>query len=264
MPSPAGYQTEGTQFPVILSDLLKPEDRAKLLATLVGFKTAAQAHAAARELGFGVETMDHRGRVVLLKWKGADVALLYQRSITMVTVLPQESLGAFIKSPEEAWVMLNLVNMHYDQELHALRVRVQQAEQAYKSSSGLLIAVQSEATQKGLALDDHVTRVALLEQELKQYKEAVRVLEKGGKPVIYKVRPKEVYKVEKKRGPTNWNAQPAGTPVKLKKGSNKFRILPPKAKDIVHTHKFKKSGTKKQPAKKAPVKAKAPPKKKKK
>lgn len=235
--------SEGTQFPVILSDLLKVEDRAKLLAILAGFKTGAQAHAAARELGFGVEVMDNRGRVVLLKWRGADVALLYQRTITMVTVLPQESVGASIKKPDDAWVMLNLVNMRYDQELHALRERVGVAEQTAASATGLLSSIRNEAEQKGLALDDHVTRVAFLEQELKQYKEAVRVLEKGGKPVIYKVRPKEKEKVDKKRGPTNWNS-----------------TIQPKAK----VKAKKKATPKKKPAKKAPVKAKVKPKKKKK
>ncbi len=241
-----GFPNEGTQFPVILSDLLKSEDRATLLATLAEFKTGAQARAQANGKGFAVEVLDPRGRCILLKWRGADVALLYQRSITMVTVLPQESVNAKIKSPDEAWVMVNLVNMRHDQELAALRTRVQTAEQTSTSATGLLSSLQRECEQKGLALDDHVKLVADLQVELKQYKEAVRVLEKGGAPVIYKVRPKEKAPVDKKRGPTrntNFHPVPAVTTAKKK-------VTPPPPK--------KKS------AKKAPVKTKVKPKKKKK
>lgn len=159
------------EYKVISSDVLAPEDRAKIVAALAEFKSGADARDKANQKGFAVEVLDNRGRVLLLRWQGVDVALLYQRNITTISgptaKLAKVDTKNFIKSPEDAWVIVNLVTMRYDQEINGLKARVIQAEFIADQSARLRGQLELELEQKGSVIDT-----------------LQKKLEKAGRPIV--------------------------------------------------------------------------------
>ena len=145
------------QYKVISSEILAPDDRATILAKLAEFKSGYQARQFANQKGFGVEVLDPRGRVVLLKWQGVDVALLYERTISTITGptarLAKVDAKNYIQDPQDAWVMLNLVTTRYDQEVSGLKTRVVSAEFSAEQANRLRAQLELQITQARLVLD---------------------------------------------------------------------------------------------------------------
>lgn len=89
------------------ASLIKPEDKASIVSKIVNIKTADQAYAfASSEPAFAAVPLDHYGRVVMLRWRGFDVLLLFHRTIheSDIDVGPISCL----RSTDDAWIQVDV------------------------------------------------------------------------------------------------------------------------------------------------------------
>jgi hypothetical protein len=178
--------------------MVSVNDRAKLSAAIAEFKTGPQARQLATAKGFAVVDIDPRGRVVALKWRGMEVAVLYQREIGTVDVLPMENSPAvWIKHPDEAWTTINLVGMRHDQELHGLRDRVQLSEMNAAAMVSLHEQLKLQLEQQTLLLEAQETQIAAINDELTRYQKAVKEYQRTGSGILVKYKTRTKYKVIK-------------------------------------------------------------------
>lgn len=100
------------QIRTLVTDMIDEQDRAALVAIMSNFKTGAQAKREAQSKGLVYQALDAVGRVGVLKWRGLEVALLFNRMSVLNTVLPMEKLAATpLNDTDDAWIMVNLLNV---------------------------------------------------------------------------------------------------------------------------------------------------------
>jgi len=263
-------------FQVILSDMIRPDDRASLLALLAEFRTAAHVKQQALAKGLTVEVLDNRGRVLVVKWHGIEVAVLFQRQIGQVTIAPVETSPAvIIKSPEEAWVSFNLLGVRYDQEINALKDRVLISEATSSHTNKLLHQFQVQTEQQVHVIYTLQKQITQLEEELTPFKTAVRSKElpDGSKILIQTKYKKEIQQVvrevQAKPGKYSQTVKEelyrVGNLIKTAKGKQKKELQAAQAvlQSIVDKTVVKIKAAKKKPVKKSKATAKKKPVKKK-
>lgn len=226
--SASAYPTyQMKRFTVITSDMMKQEDRANILALLTDVRNGTNARAKAMQKGFTTDVLDNHGRVVVLRWKGMEVALLFKRATHTVEIAPAEPTpSVHINDHEQAWVVFNLLGINYNQELQALTERATAAELALARTRSFITTVQQENEQKGNVLIELEQKIAALETELETYHTAEkksRTLPDGRQLLVrvkYKTRtkiiqaPAPIKKIVKKTAPAKATAKTTKKPVK--------------------------------------------------
>jgi hypothetical protein len=131
------------QYETIVTDMISPDDRAKLIVAMSTFRTGAQAKREASSKGLAYTPIDPLGRVGVLKYRGIEVALIFKRNTSKVTVLQMESLAAKpIKDTDESWLFINLLETGRDTLTRELQCKVAANDTAVAQYKGLIANMQ--------------------------------------------------------------------------------------------------------------------------
>lgn len=125
-----GYTQDPIRHTVTAASQLSPDMREVIEAELKAVVSGHEARALANVNGWGVENLDHRGRVVLVKYKGVEAALFWERQLINVEPAPGENLPeGVLKDPADTWQRLDLLGPSARQANVILSNRIRQLEQ---------------------------------------------------------------------------------------------------------------------------------------
>lgn len=133
------------QYRTIVTDMISEGDRAKLLVSLSTIRNGAQAKREASSKGLAYTPIDPMGRVGVLKWRGIEVALIFQRDTCKPTTVDaqMETLVAKpIQDADDAWLFVNLLNVGQHTIIPELQSKLAAAEATIKQLQGLVANMQ--------------------------------------------------------------------------------------------------------------------------
>lgn len=177
-------------FAVLTQELVSVEDRSTINLRLARLTPGQSAQAHAIALGFSSTPLDPHGRVVLLRWRGIEAALLFRRAVSEMPILPKEQLPPKILSrDDEAWTMLPLMQSAHHLDMQQLRERLANQEQELSEKRALLRHQQIELEAKDLHILDLEVKYTKLKQRRAAAKAKARAPAKAPAPT--KRRPKK-------------------------------------------------------------------------
>lgn len=119
---------QGPKYRVLEVDLIKKQDREKVALAARFVNTGPEAEQLAGQEGFGYRKLDLKGRVGVLTYKGAEVALLFERRVTEVEPGPVDPVPeSTVTDPEQVWVRMDLVEL--PKRVRAREGRAEQLQQ---------------------------------------------------------------------------------------------------------------------------------------
>lgn len=167
------------KYRVLLADQMSKSDRTEVAALVTTLYTGPEAKEKSCRLiapgewvnqNWQYEILDMRGRVGVLKYKGVEAAVFFQRQIGEVEPLPCDPVPeGVIKDPADAWVRLDLLGLSARQS--GGRVGKQK-----KSAEEMLLLVQKELTVKQQLLDAIETENFHFKQDLEKRNEEIAKL----------------------------------------------------------------------------------------
>jgi len=94
------------QFDVLVTDVIKAEDKEKILAGVVNIKSPESS------LGenFTVKWLDHYGRIAVITYRGIEVLLLFKRAVTKVSTADLSIPP--LKNSNDAWMSVRLMDAY--------------------------------------------------------------------------------------------------------------------------------------------------------
>ena len=101
------------KYRVLLAEQLSKADKVAVAAELASLKTGDEACNLAKATNlWQCEVKDHLGRVRAMLYRGAEVALFYQRQIATLEPLPQDPVPeGIIDDPKDAWMRIDLLGV---------------------------------------------------------------------------------------------------------------------------------------------------------
>lgn len=98
-----------SRFEVLTTDLMKSEDKEKVLAAVTGYKHPGMV----LPPGFLLKAIDTFGRVYVVLYRGIEVLLLFKRATSPLSNLHLDvSPKAYLRNANEAWVSIRLLDVY--------------------------------------------------------------------------------------------------------------------------------------------------------
>lgn len=157
------------EFPVLETDMLRDEDKALIRAELAKFKTAYDLSQHAGDNGFALTSLDPRGRVRVISFKGIEVALMFQRRAMKLNLGPCETTpGTYLRSLDEAWMRTDLLDVSATKVVVAEGQTLATALEELRQAKSTIEHMQRETSAQRLVINQQTQTIEVMTDRLKK------------------------------------------------------------------------------------------------
>lgn len=168
-----GYVNDRYTFPVLAIDKLSKEDKEVVRATTKTLTTAREASGLVGQNGWTYENLDNRGRVGVLKNKGVEVALFFERQMIMEQPAPGDPLPErVLEDPVNLFQRLDIIgpsakqaNLFIKREVEQAKEKVELLENRVQNLQALADEFESQVHRKQQAIEGLNDRIAKIYQK---------------------------------------------------------------------------------------------------